>query len=190
MKHIAKTILFSSTLLLSTQAISYGGIWKDSSGNNVTDGFGDCLIYGTFSVDQCNTMDAGMDKGMMANSMDKSEEPVVKEVINLKGVTFKTDSDELNASSNDRLDQGVADLKANPDIKVIVAGHTDNSGDSLYNLDLSQKRAETVRQYLIDNGIEASRLTARGYGETEPMAPNDTANGRAQNRRVELRILE
>ena len=110
--------------------------------------------------------------------------------IRLEGVNFELDSDRLTASSHDILDRVADALHDRPDLKVEVAGHTDNSGTSDYNRDLSQRRAEAVRSYLLSKGIEGSRLTAKGYGETQPEASNDTEEGRAKNRRVELRQIE
>lgn len=117
-------------------------------------------------------------------------EPVVKKVINLSGVTFKTNSNELKSTSFLQLGESVSELKDNPDVNVIVAGHTDSAGDDLYNQNLSEKRAQAVREYMIGKGIDGSRLTASGFGESEPVASNETKAGRASNRRVELRILE
>lgn len=178
MKYLTYSVLLCASLLTSAQLMAYGGIVKDGSGNNVSDGFGGCLLFGNPDPSICGSQ----------SSMDA--EPVIKEVINLTGVTFKTGSDELNTSSNERLNKSAEKLKNNSDLRVIVAGHTDNVGDAQFNLDLSQKRAESVRRYLVNQGVDGSRLTARGYGDSQPAAPNDTAEGRAQNRRVELRIIE
>lgn len=113
-----------------------------------------------------------------------------KKSLILEGVNFVTDSAELTAESRTRLDRVAASLRDWPDVKVEVGGHTDSVADPAYNMDLSQRRAESVRQYLIDKGISPSRLTAKGYGETRPIATNDTAEGRAKNRRVELTKLD
>ena len=104
----------------------------------------------------------------------------------LNGVNFDFDSARLRPESIAILDKAVATLKEWGDVKVEVAGHTDSVGTDEYNLNLSQSRAETVRAYLIDKGIPADRLTAKGYGESMPEADNDTAEGRFKNRRVEL----
>jgi outer membrane protein OmpA-like peptidoglycan-associated protein len=77
-------------------------------------------------------------------------------------------------------------LKEWGDVKVEVAGHTCNIGTDEYNMGLSQRRADAVRNYLISQGIPADRLTAKGYGESQPTADNSTREGRVQNRRVEL----
>lgn len=110
------------------------------------------------------------------------------EDLTLRGVTFKTNSAVITPTSKLVLDSAVAYLKARPNSAVEVRGHTDSVGNDEANMRLSKARAEAVRDYLIANGIEAGRLTANGYGETEHVAPNDTPAGREQNRRVTLRI--
>jgi outer membrane protein OmpA-like peptidoglycan-associated protein len=80
-------------------------------------------------------------------------------------------------------------LKRYPALKVEIAGHTDSANSDAYNLDLSQRRADAVMKYFVDHGVEADRMTAKGYGEAEPIADNATQAGRFKNRRVELRSL-
>lgn len=110
-------------------------------------------------------------------------------VIKLPEVNFRTDSAELLDGADAELAAAAATLIQNPNIYVEVAGHTDSQGDPDYNIGLSQRRAETVRSYLVNAGVDENRVTARGYGETEPVADNGTAEGRAENRRVELRVI-
>jgi OmpA-OmpF porin, OOP family len=81
-------------------------------------------------------------------------------------------------------------LVKNPSIRVEVAGHTDSDGTAEYNEGLSARRAATVRDYLIASGVAEDRMTTRGYGESQPIADNSTAVGKAENRRVVLRIVE
>ncbi|MCB1772750.1 MAG: OmpA family protein [Gammaproteobacteria bacterium] len=107
----------------------------------------------------------------------------------LRGVNFKTDSDELTADSLAILDGVSATLSANPQIKVMVAGHTDSDGEEAYNKDLSQRRAQAVVSYLAEHGVDRNNMIAKGFGEEQPIAGNDTADGKAQNRRVELNRL-
>ncbi len=114
----------------------------------------------------------------------------IKEVIRLPGVNFETNSDRLLAGASDVLDDAVATLKRNPTINVEVAGHTDSDGSAAYNEGLSARRAQTVYDYLASNGIAEDRMTVRGYGESQPIADNSTAVGKAQNRRVVLRVTE
>lgn len=112
-----------------------------------------------------------------------------KEPIVLSGIQFAFDSAKLKPGSTSILDEAVKALNAHPDVKVSVTGYTDTSGDVNYNLKLSKHRADAVRQYLIDHGIDASRIQAQGLGESNPIADNATRDGRKQNRRVELQVV-
>jgi outer membrane protein OmpA-like peptidoglycan-associated protein len=105
----------------------------------------------------------------------------------LRGVTFETGRSALKPDSYTILDIVAASLIANPDIKIEIAGHTDNTGTAGTNTRLSQARADAVRAYLASKGVAPERMVARGYGPSQPVAPNTTPTGRAQNRRVELR---
>lgn len=116
--------------------------------------------------------------------------PVVKRIISLDGVNFETSSNKLTGGSLNTLDSVARTLMANPNTKIIVEGYTDNRGDAGFNKSLSQGRAEAVMQHLITQGVSESNISAKGYGEDNAIASNDTSSGRAQNRRVELRILE
>ena len=112
----------------------------------------------------------------------------IKEEIKLPGVNFEFDSARLTADSSETLDNAVTTLNRNPDINVECAGHTDSTGSDAYNQKLSEQRAHSVCEYLATHGIERARLTEHGYGETKPIADNSTEAGRAENRRVVLRI--
>ena len=107
-------------------------------------------------------------------------------------VQFETDSDEIREESFELLDQVASVLRTATYITLVsVEGHTDDRGDDDYNLDLSQRRALSVMNYLIENGnIEASRLTSQGFGEANPIDDNGTSDGRRANRRVEFVIVE
>lgn len=108
----------------------------------------------------------------------------------LERVYFDTNKDTIQARSFGVLEQVATVLKSRPAItRVRVEGHTDDRGNDTYNLDLSQRRAAAVRQFLIDRGVEAERLVARGYGESHPVGDNKTADGRDMNRRVEFHII-
>lgn len=114
----------------------------------------------------------------------------IKAEIRLPGVNFETNSDRLQAGASAVLEDAAETLRRNPTLVVEVAGHTDDRGDATYNEGLSARRAETVEAFLIERGIDAERLSARGYGETSPIADNATAEGRAENRRVVLRVVD
>jgi len=111
-----------------------------------------------------------------------------KEEIKLPGVVFETGKADLKPESLPILEGAIATLKRYPEIKIEVAGHTDSRGSDALNLDLSGRRAETVLKYLRDGGV-TNTLTSRGYGERQPVASNTTDEGRQQNRRVVLRVL-
>jgi len=111
------------------------------------------------------------------------------ERIVLKNVFFDFNKSELRPESKVELDKLVNILNQNKNLKVEIGGHTDNIGGKEYNLKLSQNRAEAVVQYLNSQGIDKSRLVAKGYGDTLPLADNNTELGRAENRRTELKII-
>jgi outer membrane protein OmpA-like peptidoglycan-associated protein len=107
-------------------------------------------------------------------------------ILTLDSVLFETNKATLKSGALENLYPLVTFLRENPERTIMIEGHTDSTGDENYNLELSQQRAESVGEFLMQNGIEPNRIMARGYGETSPVAPNDTAAGRQQNRRVEL----
>ena len=113
--------------------------------------------------------------------------PTTKKIV-LRGVHFDFDKATIRADARPVLDAAIATLKQDPAVVVIAEGYTDNVGTDAYNLKLSRRRAQAVREYLIAGGISARRISAEGFGESHPVASNDTADGRAQNRRVELRV--
>ena len=78
---------------------------------------------------------------------------------------------------------------SNPEVRILLAAHTDDIGGANYNIKLSQKRAESVKNYLVKQGIAIDRLESEGFGMNEPLVPNDSEENRAKNRRVEFRIL-
>jgi len=110
-----------------------------------------------------------------------------RQTIELPGVNFEFDSSVLTADSSAALDKAVQLLTQNADLIVEIAGHTDSLGSDEYNQGLSERRAAAVLDYLVAHGVNPGNLTARGYGESEPIADNGTQEGRAANRRVELR---
>jgi OmpA-OmpF porin, OOP family len=111
-----------------------------------------------------------------------------KKSIVLRGINFDFDKAVIKPEAEPVLDAAVDVLKENPDVKVRVGGHTDSVGTDAYNQGLSERRAKSVRDYLVAHGIDASRLTAVGFGESQPVADNKTKDGRAQNRRVTLDV--
>jgi outer membrane protein OmpA-like peptidoglycan-associated protein len=116
--------------------------------------------------------------------------PPVSRRIVLRGVNFDFDKSTIRPDSRPVLDEAVDVLKENPNVRISVEGHTDGVGSDLYNEKLSVRRAEAVFRYLVNNGIAPERMEVIGYGESRPVASNDTDSGRAQNRRVELHVVQ
>jgi outer membrane protein OmpA-like peptidoglycan-associated protein len=112
------------------------------------------------------------------------ERPVV-----LEGVNFQTNKAILLPESEQILDRVAESLIAHPEVKVEVGGHCDSDGSDAYNQKLSERRAKAVRDYLIKKGVPGAQMTAKGYGESQPVADNATPEGKAKNRRVELRAI-
>jgi OOP family OmpA-OmpF porin len=177
---------------------SYGCL-RDLDGDGVTDDIDECPNTVSGAAIHVNGCERDDDGDNVVNHLDacpntRANAPVDARgcefagVVDLRGVSFASNSDRLLTGAEQVLDDAVAWLKKNPHLAVEVAGHTDSDGAAAANLALSERRAITVRDYLISGGISPSRLTARGYGESEPVADNGTQEGKAENRRVELRI--
>lgn len=122
-------------------------------------------------------------------SLNAALSPVVAgEVMVLRNVFFDVDKYDLKPQSTVELDKLADFLNKNPNIKIEIGGHTDSDGDDARNLTLSDSRAKAVMSYLITKGISTNRLSAKGYGETAPLAKNDTPENKALNRRVEVKV--
>lgn len=115
--------------------------------------------------------------------------PVERKIV-LRGIQFDLDKYNIKPEYQPILDEAVSQLKAKPDVKVVINGHTDSSGTSQYNQKLSERRAMSVLDYFVSKGISESRLRAVGHGFDSPIADNQTADGRALNRRVELDVIQ
>jgi len=120
----------------------------------------------------------------IAKALEKDGKVVVS-----GGILFETDSAKLAPSAADLVRRISEVMKKNPNLKISVVGHTDSTGDYDYNIKLSERRAKAFADALIKEGVVANRLTAVGVGPQSPVATNDTAEGRAQNRRVELVVI-
>lgn len=112
------------------------------------------------------------------------------ESIVLKGVNFEVNSSRLTANARVILNQVADSLTATPTLKVEIGGHTDSQGSDSFNQNLSERRAQSVYDYLVARGIDSGRLAVKGYGESQPVDTNETPEGRESNRRVEMKVLE
>lgn len=129
-------------------------------------------------------------QGDTAYNIDIPLQPIeANAAIVLKNIFFDPNKYELKPESQVELDKIVQLLKDNPTVKIQINGHTDNSGKAADNITLSGNRARAVTTYLVSNGINAARLSFKGFGDTQPVASNATAEGRAQNRRTELKVI-
>ncbi|MEM8984406.1 MAG: OmpA family protein [Pseudomonadota bacterium] len=173
----------------------------DSDGDGVTDDKDQCPNTPAGARVDANGCELDDDGDGVVNSKDRCPNTAagvrvdvygceIKEVINLPGVNFASNSDRLLPGSEQVLNDAAATLSRYPELVVVVAGHTDSDGAAEYNVGLSERRAKTVLNYLVERGANAANLSARGYGEAEPIADNSTSVGKAANRRVELRIQQ
>jgi outer membrane protein OmpA-like peptidoglycan-associated protein len=197
--------------IVSFNAFSYDGpYWTDENGNIVRSGFGKCVRTITWTpedaIEECdgNTTKAAApadsDGDGVADDADKcpnspGDKPVDADgctlvSVVLENVQFEFNSSELTAGSSESLDKVVDAMNEYSTLRIEVQAHSDNSGDAAYNQSLSEERANSVRDYLIAKGIAPDRIEAKGYGESQPIADNDTREGRAANRRVELKVIE
>ncbi|MCX7543995.1 OmpA family protein [Marinicella gelatinilytica] len=174
----------------------------DSDGDGVSDQMDRCPnTPAGVEVDEygCPITDGDDDNDGVPNSRDKCPDTragavvdkdgcEVQVVIELQGVHFDFDKATLRPESIKILDAAVKTMGEHGTILVEVAGHTDSVGAESYNQDLSERRAKVVYDYLVDKGVEADRMTWKGYGENSPIATNETDEGRQRNRRTELQI--
>ena len=145
----------------------------DSDGDGVTD-----------NIDKCpNTP-----RGALVDAVG-CEQYLKRDIKETLYVEFDLDKSEVRPSSYSKLEGLASMMRKYPSAKMILEGHTDSTGPEAYNQGLSERRMNSVRDYLVENGANGDNLTAVGYGESQPIATNDTPEGRELNRRVEFRIL-
>ena len=114
--------------------------------------------------------------------------PARRKIETLRGPQFDFDKSTLKLEGKRMVDEAIKVMKDKPTLQVSVEGHTDSVGSDAYNKKLSERRAKAVRDYMVSQGIDASRITTHGFGKSKPVASNETAEGRAENRRVEVVI--
>ncbi|WP_194768012.1 DUF5723 family protein [Tamlana sp. I1] len=150
--------------------------WKDTDGDGVADKDDNCVdVPGTVENNGCPAVTEAVLKTLSAYA---------------KTILFHNGKSTLRPESKEVLDNIVGILNEYPNAKFNIDGHTDSSGSDALNLRLSEERASTVMNYLIENGVGASRLKATGYGESSPIDDNSTAEGRRNNRRVEVNLVK
>lgn len=128
--------------------------------------------------------------GDRAPVAEEPEEFIVRKTIDLEGVHFKTGGHDITHNAQMILSRNLQILHEEPDLQIMIEGHTDDRGNDDFNQRLSERRADSVKSYFVRQGIAANRLHAIGHGESQPIAPNDTEANMAKNRRVVITILE
>ena len=156
-----------------------------------------CDLYDGITINECPSLDEIEELIIRHTPKEIVKEVVVEKPVEVKksqwvlvGVNFEFNKARLTPESYPILFYAVQNLNENPDTKVEIQGHTDNIGSEQYNMKLSEERAQTVRDYLVAKGIDPSRLTVKGYGESMPVTDNSTPEGRSLNRRIEFKVLE
>ena len=142
-----------------------------------------------FAISENLNLDSFVKAGYKEIHRDLYLVPIeIGEVVRLNNVFFDFDKWDLRGESFLELDRVVTLLNENPAIEIEISSHTDSKGSDEYNFKLSDNRARSVMEYIVSKGIAANRITSQGFGETKPIATNDTDEGRQLNRRVELYI--
>jgi len=162
--------------------------FEDDDGCPDPDNDGDGVLDGD---DEC---DGELETDNNYQDGDGCPDEIPQEVVEftgiIKGITFETNKDVIRKSSESILKQALQVLTDFEDVRLEVQGHTDSDGDDAHNLDLSQRRAESVVRWFDERGIDASRFDPHGFGETQPIADNDTTSGKSKNRRVEFELID
>ncbi|WDF55227.1 OmpA family protein [Mucilaginibacter sp. KACC 22063] len=123
-------------------------------------------------------------------SKEEEPAPAPKPSLKFSNIQFEFNSGVLRTDAYPVLDQAAAAIKQYPDVKFMINGHSSAEGSTEHNQQLSEERANAVKTYLVNAGVSGDALTTKGYGESKPIAPNDTEAGRALNRRVEIKPIQ
>ncbi|MEO0443671.1 MAG: OmpA family protein [Pseudomonadota bacterium] len=206
---MVKKIASVSAIVLTSAVISAGAFAHsgdyiaDGSGQKISDGFGNCIKSANgVDIEACNPKPAPAPepeppkpavkppaKPEFKAAAPKPTLVKVTDTVSLSGdASFATNSDELTADGMAVLDSFVAGLGEVEPVSIVLTGHADSRGSDTYNQALSERRARSVADYIITKGVPASIVSASGAGETQPVASNDTVEGRAANRRVDIEV--
>jgi OOP family OmpA-OmpF porin len=202
--------LFASIILVALSSTAFAaqnpGYWYEGYfGTIIRDGSGECvrsiLWTEAIAIPECSAgyvkkaapqaaekpVPAPVAAAPSAPSMENKTAAVIEKPVRLEGANFASGSSKLLKTADSKLDEVVNAANQFPDIHLGVAGYTDSTGDAQKNLKLSQDRANAVKAYLVSKGVAADRISSTGYGADSPIADNVSSEGRAKNRRVEVR---
>lgn len=215
----AGVALLGATQVMAQSQAPIIGYWVDSSNRIVKNTWGECWRTGSWTpalaIPECEGGAAAKAEPPVQAKAAPAPEPapapapvaaarapapapapapefktsITEKAIRLEGANFATGSSKLLAGAGGKLDEVVSAAKQYPEINMTVTGYTDSQGNADSNVRLSQARAEAVKAYLVGKGVAASRISTAGKGAADPVADNGTAEGRAKNRRVEIRYL-
>ncbi len=166
-----------------------GAVIGEAAGNTVTGAIIGAAVGGAAGAAIGNYMDRQAEE--LDEELQNAEVERVGEGIKItfdSGILFDFDSSELRPAAKENIKELTDVLKDYEDTKIMFAGHTDSRGSDEYNMELSERRAKSVALYTAQQSVDAERMVIQGYGETDPVADNSTAEGRQQNRRVEIAI--
>ncbi len=204
-RRLAVTLSCAVIAASSSAVTASSGYALDSAGKVVTSDFGECIQTGAWSPDlstpECDpALAARLEAERLAAEKARraadlaalerhSPEPTLVRLSDKRNVMFEFNSAELTAAATTELERALGTIREFDDIDAIsIVGHTDSTGPESYNLALSERRAASVRRFLESRGIRASLLSASGKGEANPVADNNSREGRARNRRVDILI--
>jgi OOP family OmpA-OmpF porin len=162
------------------KGVAPDGCVHDKDGDGILDEADKC-------IDQPETKNGFQDADGCPDELPKE---VAKFSGVIKGIQFDFGKATIRPESNKLLDEAVKVLQQYPDLRISISGHTDNVGDAQKNLDLSQARAASVKEYFVKKGVDTNRIETRGAGMNEPVADNATDKGRQENRRIEFKLLQ
>jgi OmpA-OmpF porin, OOP family len=195
---ITKASIIAVACLSMSAFAEEATVWKDSAGDVTNDGAGDCLRTIWWQKDgSCGNQAPAAPAKKQAKAEPApapAPAPVAKAkpqsaVFNLSSsAAFELSGFELSAEGKAEVKDFAAKLEGHDVDKIVVEGYTDNTGDAAFNQQLSEKRANSVKDEMVKNGVDASLITVIGHGENDPIADNSTRAGRAQNRRVTVSV--
>lgn len=198
---IASKLIYTFALTVFTgSAIAHNNVnWVDGSGSYIKDDSGDCVRASEWTADKhCGAQHATPVKSVAAAApapVMKQAEPVktspapqYRQLSLVSGVSFELGGSTLSSAGKSAIAELAGKFKGETIKQVIVEGHTDDRGAAAFNQRLSEKRANAVKAELVANGIDTSVIMTTGFGESRPVATNGTREGRAKNRRVEIKV--